>query len=357
MGLRNGLGLVYKPFRLGTKRQGLVANAGGKSAMKIDLSDVEGRVLHGLVQEASGDIVIRVDASGFITFASQNLADLGHDLSGLLVMPHIADLAEPEHRDALRQFADQVFAGQSPRGWLEFPIIEAWPEDDRGEHTGRNWFALSLRLIKSDDGELQGALGLLRSVQHKRSLEGELHSRAVTDPLTGLANRHAFCASMRRHLAHGGGQTIAVFAVDRMRALFLQFGQRTADEIMWGFAKFLEGMALPGSELAQIDGERLAVILPEMSSRLARDWAEDVVRTFASLALATSSRGPRLTASAGLALIECTVDWTLRQAELGLVMARAGGGRKVAQCGDQGYGAAPRSNDGIDTVGVAAPGR
>ncbi|QFT76025.1 GGDEF domain-containing protein [Erythrobacter sp. THAF29] len=334
--------------------------------MKMGLSDVEGRVLHGLVEEASGDIVLRLDANGFIVFASENVAEIGLDLSGLLVMPHIADLAEADHKSALSDFTHSVFRGDAPRGWFEFPILACSPEDECGAAECRRWYALSLRRIEGDGGETHGALGLLRSIQHKRSLEGELHSRAVTDPLTGLANRHAFCASLRRHLAHGGGEMIAIFAVDRMRALFLQFGQRTADEIMWGFAKFLETMMLPGQEIAQIDNERLAVILPDMSPRTAREWAQDVLSTFSSLTLPSSSRAPQLTASAGLARVECTVDWTLRQAELALVMARAGGGMQVGHCGRQGgagyggyYTGQPPANatGEVDEVGVAARAR
>lgn len=317
--------------------------------MKIDLSDAEGRVLHGLVEEASGDIVVRLDANGFLVFASENVTDLGHDLTDMLVMPHIADLAEREHRQALGEFAMKVLGGENPRGWFEFPIITCGPGDDCSGVDHRRWYAFSLRRIHGDDGASQGALGLLRSVQHKRSLEGELHSRAVTDPLTGLANRRAFCASLRRHLSQGGGQMVAVLAVDRLRALRLQYGQRTADEIMWGFARFLETMAAPAHELAQIDNERFAVILPDMSAQSAREWSKDVLKTFSALALPATSGAPKLTASAGLARIECTVDWTMRQAELSLVMARAGGGMQVGKSGYQG-GSAP----GYCTVPKAA---
>lgn len=88
-------------------------------------------------------------------------------------------------------------------------------------------------------------------------------------------------------------------------------------------------MALPRHEVAQLDGERFGVLLPELTSRHAREWAEDVVQTFSALTAPTSAKAPQLTASAGLARVECTVDWTLREAELGLVMARAGGGRQV----------------------------
>ncbi|MBV7265890.1 sensor domain-containing diguanylate cyclase [Erythrobacter ani] len=324
------------------------------------MSDLEGRVLHGLVEEASGDIVLRLDAQGFIVHGSENISELGYDIAGMLVMPHVSDLADGEHSDLVGAFVEKTMKGEAESRWCEFPVIANAPASVFDPADYRRWYSLSLRPITAEGGTAQGALGLLRSVQHKRVLEGELHSRAVTDPLTGLANRQAFCANLRRHLAAGGGQLLAVFAVDSMRAMFMQYGQRTADEIMWGFAKFLETMALPGHEIAQLDHERFAVILPNMSASAAREWAGDVLKTFSALALPSSSRGPQLSASAGLATVECTVDWTLRQAELSLVMARAGGGMQVGHCGyDMSGAVAARQNasNGASPVGVAAAPR
>ncbi|MFO6448176.1 GGDEF domain-containing protein [Erythrobacter sp. NE805] len=297
------------------------------------MSDVEGHVLHGLLEETAGDIVIRLDARGFIVHASANIAALGLDLSGALLLPHITDLAGPEHAPSLGEHVAAALAGGEPGGWAEFPVIACADRTFCRELHCERWYALSLRPMRDSRGAPDGALCLMRSVQQLRSLEGELHARTVTDPLTGLANRAAFCASLRRYLAQGGGQMVALFAIDAMRALLLRYGQRTADEVVWGFAKYLETMALPGHEVAQLDGERFAVALPEMTSRGAREWAEEVVATFAGLAAPASAKAPQLTASAGLARIECTVDWTLREAELGLVLARAGGGSQVAIAG------------------------
>lgn len=301
--------------------------------MKIGLNDVEGHVLHGLLEETSGDIVVRLDRQGFIIHASANIAELGLELAGALILPHITDIAERDHAADLGEHVAAVLAGGSRTGWVEFPVVACAERTSCRAADCRRWYALSLKPMLGEGGTPDGALCLMRSVQRLRSLEGELHNRAITDPLTGLANRQAFCASLRRHLARGGGQVVAIFAVDAMRALTLRYGQRTADEVLWGFAKFLETMALPGHELAQLDGERFAVLIPEMTTRAARDWAEDVVETFAGLGAPASAKAPQLTASAGLARVECTVDWTLREAELGLVLARAGGGRQVAVAG------------------------
>ena len=306
--------------------------------MHISMSIQEGAALHGLLEETSGDIVLKLDEKGFIQHASANISEIGYDLSQLLLKPHIADLAEREHgcdiHDYLARVLDSDDGESGVPDWLEFPVGLANSEEAEAAplHARKKWYALSLRAIHNEKrGDITGALGLLRSVERLRALEGEVYSRALIDPLTGLANRHAFCAALRRQLTSGEEGIMALFEVDRMRAIFMQYGQRTADEIIWGFAKFLEAMALPEFELAQFDGERFCVILPRHSVQAAREWAQDVLETFGSLTVSTSSRAPRLSASAGLAGIECTVDWTLRQAELALVMARARGGMQVSE--------------------------
>lgn len=343
--------------------------------MEMCFSVEEGRVLHGLIEDASGDIVVRLDSAGFIIHASQNAAELGMDLASQLLMPHIADFAEADYGADVAHHVAQVFEGKATRGWVEFPIrncsgacsknrSEIGPEIGSEIGSGsracaraecQRWYALSLKRVDADvdadavdtgdasDGACAGtdrafgAIGLIRSVQDKRALEGEISARAQTDPLTGLANRHTFFATLRRGITDNRQQAMAVVAVDSLRAVLMQYGQRTADEIQWGFAKFLETMvsSLPGSghELAQLDGERFAVLLPGMSVKEARVWTQDVLQTFAGLTVDSSRRAPELTASAGLAPVEVTVDWTMRQAELGLVMARAGGGMQIGVCG------------------------
>lgn len=311
----------------------------GQVGMKIGLSEVEGKILHGLLEEASGDIVIRLDERGFLAHASANIAEIGLDVAASLVPPHITDLADRDHAAFVGSKVNGVLAGHPLVGWVEFPIMVCAPDAPgaapaqrhRHHHGCRRWYALSLRPLMRHSGEPEGALGLLRSVQQVRNLEGELHSRAVTDPLTGLANRQAFCASLSRHLARGGGQMAAVLAVDGLRALLMRYGQRTVDEVLWGFARYLETMALPGSEIAQLDGERFGVILPHRDETAARAWCAEVLTTFASLTTPAGSPSLRLSASAGFALVACTIDWTLREAELGLVMARAGGGGQVVR--------------------------
>lgn len=297
----------------------------------MHFSDADGRVLHAPIESAIDDIVVRLDSAGFITYASANACELGIDLDALLLMPHISDFADPDYTAQIVEGVAGVLAGEDANARVEFPLRE---QGDPGiEASGqsprlRRWYSISLRVIDDDDGIPQGALGLMRSVRHMQPLG----AAAPVDPHTGLPNRPIFCATLARAIAAGEQQSVAIFAVDRMRAIFMQYGQSTADEIRWGFAQFLETMTRPEQEIGHLDDERFGVALPGMSLRAAREWSADVIQTFADLTNSGSSRSQELTASAGLAQVENTVDWTLRQAELGLVMARAGGGMQVGQC-------------------------
>lgn len=311
--------------------------------MKMNFSEVDGHVLHGLLEDASGDIVLRVDENGFIVQASDNAADLGVDSSALLFMPHICDLTNRHYFERVERYVSKALNGHEQGGWVEFPVVANRDHDEKEvgpPELSQRWYTLSLRLIEHSEAEPARAIGLMRSIQQRRSLEGELNACALTDPLTGLANRHLFCASIRRRLKQGHQASLAVLSIDRLRAIFMQYGQRTVDEIQWGFARFLEAMVQDDQELAQLDEARFGVVLPETKARDAREWVDDLLKTFASLAMPSSAKAPQLTASAGVTPVEVSLDWTLRQAELGLVIAQAGGGMRVGMCGRGGAGAA-----------------
>lgn len=300
--------------------------------MNVRLSQSERRVLLGLQKEAAGDAILKLDCDGFILKGSSNLRIANEDIASMLFPPRLCDLAQADYQAELRRYMAETLRGNCFGDWFEFPLAFSQARAPSFAETDSKWQAVKLRRIANDDGKTCGALGLLRSVDRVRNLEDRLASSVSTDPLTGLMNRQTFFANLRRELAAGTDNTLVLISVDRMRSLLLQYGQRTADEVLWGFANFLETMAEPAYDLAQLDGERFAVLLRSVPMEQAKLWAQEVLETFASLALSACGKTPKLSMSVGLARVESTVDWTLRQAEIALVMARAGGGMQLAHC-------------------------
>ncbi|MEM1051067.1 MAG: GGDEF domain-containing protein [Pseudomonadota bacterium] len=286
----------------------------------------------GAIDASGSDIHVELDQAGFVVHTSHNAVQLGIDPQSLLLMPHVADLAVLDHQSKVTQYFQQVIAGDTVQQPVVFPLHQVDPLDADNPCDDQHWYSLKLRRIDSEAETSAAAIGTLQPVQQKHSSPRQYPIGAINDPFTGLADRRCFVSSLVSSIATHEIVSVAVFAIDGMRAIFMQYGQGTADEIRWGFARFLEAMAEPHHSLAQIDEERFGIILPDMRPKQAREWASEVLNIFAGLAMPATGREPELRASAGITGAELNAEWTIRQAELGLVMARSGGGMQAAVC-------------------------
>lgn len=281
-----------------------------------------GDILQDMLAETAGSIVIKTDAGGFIEDASRGIEALGLRLAEMLFRPHIADLALAGHATAVRAFHDEALKGRAPTaGRLEFPV-----STPSGEAA---WYSLSLRPAPDEDGRINGTLGLLRSVEGRRSLEEELAAAAMTDNVTGLANGRAFQAMLAHLVAHGAPGALAIFEIDRFAALKLNFGHAIAQEMLWAFGRFLSNILPEDFILARLDGDRFAVLMPGCTGAAADEITRDILATFAGLSSDTQRAETRLSASAGIATIAGSIDAVMINAERALVVARALGGRRA----------------------------
>lgn len=314
--------------------------------MKLQIQNRVDHTLSGRSLDLADGIFVRLDTAGFFVDASANVARLGIDLDAMLVMPHVTDFVVSDHQSKVTQYFHQVVAEGGCAHSVRFPV-NALPMNDMGEASevpvfsiseckDQDWYDLTLTRLDNDDGELAGVLGTLQMVP-ERSEMGDPNPapkpiETANDPFTGLADRRAFVRELTSGIAVSECASVAILAIDGMRAIFMQYGQATADEIRWGFARFLEAMAEPHFTIAQVDDERFGVILPGRRPADAKEWASETLRIFAGLAMPDAGSKPDLSASAGIARLDLSAEWTIRQAELGLVMARAAGGMQAAIC-------------------------
>lgn len=281
-----------------------------------------GDILQDMLAETAGSIVIKTDAGGFIEDASRGIESLGLRLADMLFKPHIADLTVSAHAAAVRLFHDEALKGRAPAaGRLEFPVPTA-----SGEAA---WYALSLRPAPDEDGRINGTLGLLRSVEGRRSLESELAAAAMTDGATGLANGRAFQAMLAHLLANAALGALAIFEIDRFAALKLNFGHAIAQEMLWAFGRFLSNVLPEDFILARLDGDRFAVLMPGCTGGAADEISRDILAIFAGLSSDAQRAETRLSASVGIATIAGSIDAVMISAERALVVARALGGRRA----------------------------
>lgn len=274
--------------------------------------------LYGLLAEDSEDLVIKTDRRGFVTSASGAMARLGYGPPDLLIGPHITDLAEADHTDALAAAFEAAIGGGRSPGWIEFPARCSRRKDP-------SWYELQLHGLSDHANRRYGTLGVLRSIAARKTLEERLFAAEHTDPLTGLTNRRAFVAMLDHLVDTGARGCLALFDIDHFMAINMRCGQAAGDEVLVVFADLLRTVLRHDDIVSRICGERFAVLLPGVDPDEAIEICDPVIATLADIRRLTGTGDLAISASAGLCPIAETLDLTLKRAELALFLAKAKG--------------------------------
>jgi diguanylate cyclase (GGDEF)-like protein len=130
-----------------------------------------------------------------------------------------------------------------------------------------------------------------------------LREQALTDDLTGLANRRHFHERLIAELARAEREArdvaLVVFDIDDFKSINDGHGHPAGDAALRGFAAILRDAARVSDVVCRIGGEEFAVVLPNTSAADATRYAVRVL--LASRNAALRPDGAPLTASAAVA--------------------------------------------------------
>lgn len=161
---------------------------------------------------------------------------------------------------------------------------------------------------------------------------------AVTDPLTGLANRryleNHFKVLFNRAAARGRALSVCVIDIDRFKSVNDTYGHDAGDEVIKEFAARIRA-SVRGADLAcRFGGEEFVVVMPDTPPEQATVIAERLRKAIEDRAFALTNGGPTIsmTASMGIASNLAgseTPEQLLKQADLALYQAKNGGRNRV----------------------------
>lgn len=179
--------------------------------------------------------------------------------------------------------------------------------------------AISARMLRRIDGA--HVITVMRDVSERSRLERELRRQALTDDLTGTANRRAFLAALGEQL---GQSALVVLDLDGFKTINDTLGHAAGDRLVCLLAQVAEDLLPPGGVVGRLGGDEFGVILPHMSERAAAVWAEHLL---------TAIR--EVTFSAGVAVEGSTVDEVMATADRALYEAKRRGRNCVVCAEDQ----------------------
>lgn len=161
----------------------------------------------------------------------------------------------------------------------------------------------------------------LHDVTTLRNLEDRLKHDAAHDPLTGLPN----WPGLRTKLTQQVHKQLCVLtlSVDDFGALQSALGRSAGDHLLIQVAARLHHWR-KDAQVARLDGEHFALVLPEMESAPALALADEVQRLLTA-PLRVGGREMRINASVGVACGVDTAEQLLEHARTALLSARRGG--------------------------------
>jgi diguanylate cyclase (GGDEF)-like protein len=152
----------------------------------------------------------------------------------------------------------------------------------------------------------------VRNQCHLKRTRDVLARMAITDGLTGIANRRHFDASLEREFArlarHGGELSLVMCDIDHFKAYNDAHGHLLGDQCLRAIAEAIGSiLQRPADLVARFGGEEFACLLPETGTRGAAEVAARARLAIAGLGIphGHSPVAAYVTASFGHATVRC----------------------------------------------------
>ena len=216
-------------------------------------------------------MVCIVDGDGRLVLVNPALQRFtGLSAEELLGRPFWDVFVVPEHvalsRDAVAQ-AMETGRGHPQEGdWLT----------GNGE---RRRVAMLTTVLADAEGKPYAIGCIARDVTEERDREAQLHHRAQTDLLTGIANRAALFESLRRRLeVHDGPPCAVLFCdLDQFKDVNDEYGHAVGDNLLADVARRLVELTDPGYLVARFGGDEFVILCPHADEARLAELTRQVV--------------------------------------------------------------------------------
>jgi diguanylate cyclase (GGDEF)-like protein len=189
------------------------------------------------------------------------------------------------------------------------------------------------RLVPAIERELRDT-----QVRHAHRMAQEtIRHLAYHDPLTGLANRVEFEASLTRALrgfGHGDRHALLYMDLDQFKVINDTCGHEAGDELLRQLAVLLREPIREGDTLARLGGDEFGLLLAHCSREQALQVAERVLRLVSEFRFVWQDKSFALGASIGMVLLEDSsqsLSDVLRMADMACYAAKEKGRNRVHQ--------------------------
>ncbi|MES2147015.1 MAG: diguanylate cyclase [Pseudomonadota bacterium] len=278
-----------------------------------------------MLSDHSHDIISHTDLDGRALFVSPSISRFIGFESSALVGRKILELIDPrDHALAQARYTEAIRA----RGEAVSFEYRALGKDGK-----THWFESVCRGVLGADDKVESLVSVVRDVSDRKSREDELETAAMTDSLTGLANRRTFreavtkqCFERRVHKT-----SIALLDIDHFKLVNDEHGHDIGDRVLQGFALIAQKSLRGGDLLARVGGEEFAILFPGLDCAGAARVCERIRASVAATKFPALAGPLQITISGGVTSLESDgMEAALKRADTALYVAKAAGRDRMA---------------------------
>lgn len=215
--------------------------------------------------------------------------------------------------------------------------------DWRGEILNRckdgslSWQDVAIAPVFDPDRKITHFVAIHTDITQRKQMEEELHRLAVTDALTGVANRRRLIEvgnqELQRARRNGAPVCVLMLDIDHFKNINDTFGHPAGDAVLKEFARICASTLRNVDTVGRLGGEEFAVVLPMADKAGALQLAERLRACVAQCVVKTdSAEAIRFTVSIGVAQAAgdgADFDALLAQADQALYLAKNTGRNRV----------------------------
>ena len=264
--------------------------------------------LHKLVTENSRDMIVIEDFEGNRSYLSSSASNWGGYSYQDIFNSKIIDMVHPDDKLKVTEVLKQLRSG------ADGELIEYRVRKNDGSYV---WVEANLRTIRDPiTGTPTGILSNVRDIDSHKTAQQQLadayravEALAVTDALTGLANRRRFdqciVTEWRRAMRDRKPLSMVIVDADLFKSYNDTYGHLRGDSCIKQIAEAAQDVvARPGDLVARFGGEEFAVVLPNTSASGALQVAREICSIMRNRQLEHSSNPAGVvTVSAGCATL------------------------------------------------------
>jgi diguanylate cyclase (GGDEF)-like protein/PAS domain S-box-containing protein len=297
---------------------------------KIEAELIRSEERHRLLARNAWQVIWTMGLDGSIDYISPATAQLPGSSADDSHCQRLGGISTPESAARIAEYYQQVFA--AIEAGTEIPTFRGELEYYRNDGS---IMAGELQIIPHVDpaGLLVELIGMTRDISDRKRFEAELTRLAITDPVTGVWNRHhgkdLLVAETTQSDCDRRQCSVLMIDIDNFKSINDNFGHQAGDQVLVELAQRLGKAVRSADPVVRWGGEEFVILLGDCPLDDAKARAEEVRnqisdKPFPVVGTVTVSIGvAQLTAGEGAA------SW-LGRADEALYLAKRSGRNTVA---------------------------